>query len=63
MSGDTMSSFVTAITNSTNGLTSSALWTEAANAVPLIVAVAIFAFGYNIVRRCVKGAAKGKLKM
>lgn len=63
MSGDSMSAFVNQITSTTGGLTSTALWTEAANAVPLIVAVAVFAFGYNIIRRVVKGAAKGKLRM
>ena len=62
MSGDAMQGFVTAITG-TDGLTSTNLWAEATYAVPLIVAVAVFAFGYNIVRRVTKGAAKGKLKM
>ena len=62
MSGEAMQGFVTAITG-TDGLTSTNLWAEATYAVPLIVAVAVFAFGYNIVRRVTKGAAKGKLKM
>lgn len=63
MSGDGMQGFVTALTDSTDGLTSTALWTEATYAVPLIVAVAVFAFGYTIIRRVAKGAAKGKFRM
>ena len=57
-----MADFVTAIT-ATGKLTSASMWTEAAHAVDLIVAIAVFAFGYNIVRRVIKGAAKGKLRM
>lgn len=60
MSGDSMSAFVTALTGSLN---STALWGEAQYAVPLITAVAIFAFGYNIVRRVTRGASKGKFRM
>lgn len=55
-----MSAFVTALTSSLN---STALWGEAQYAVPLITAIVIFAFGYNIVRRVTKGAAKGKFRM
>lgn len=43
MSGDSMQGFVTAMTGS-DGLTSTNLWTEATYAVPLIVAIAVFAF-------------------
>jgi len=57
-----MTSFITAITG-TDGLTSANLWAEVGNAVPLIVGVAVFAFGYYIVRKLVKGAAKGKVRM
>ena len=63
MSGDGMSGFISALIDSSTGITSTALWTEATNAVPLIVAVVIFAFGYNIIRRVTKGAAKGKFRM
>lgn len=55
-----MEGFVTAITTALN---STSLWTEATYAVPLIVGIAIFAFGYNIVRRVTKGASKGKFRM
>ena len=61
MSGDTgMSDFITALSA---GVNSTALWTEATNAVPLIIAVVVFVFGYTIIRRVTKGAAKGKFKM
>lgn len=63
MSGDGMSGFITELTNSSTGITSTSLWTEATNAVPLIVAVVIFAFGYGIIRKVTKGASKGKFRM
>lgn len=63
MSGDNMVDFIGALTNSSTGITSSAMWGEATNAVPLIVAVVIFAFGYSIIRRVTKGASKGKFRM
>lgn len=63
MSGDGMSEFVTAITATTGGLTSANLWGEAANAATLIAAIAIFAFGYRIVKKVVQGASRGKVKM
>lgn len=55
-----MQGFVTALTE---GLNSTSLWTEATYAVPLIIVVAIFAFGYNIIRKVTKGASKGKFRM
>lgn len=55
-----MQGFVTALTQSLN---STALWGEATYAVPLICGIAIFAFGYTIVRRVTKGASKGKFRM
>lgn len=63
MSGDNMAEFISALTNSSTGITSTAMWGEATNAVPLIVAVVIFAFGYSIIRRVTKGASKGKFRM
>lgn len=63
MSGDGMSGFITALTAAEGGLTSANMWGEASNAAILIAAVAIFAFGYRIVRRVTQGASKGKVKM
>lgn len=57
-----MSGFITALTAAEGGLTSANLWTEAAAAATLIAAIVIFAFGYNIVRKVTKGAAKGKVR-
>lgn len=57
-----MSEMVTALTG-TNGITSSTLWTEAANAAPLIIGIFVFAFGYRIVRKVLKGGYKGKVNI
>lgn len=57
-----MSGFISALTASSGGLTSANLWTEASSAATLIAAIVIFAFGYNIVRKVTKGAAKGKVR-
>lgn len=57
-----MSGFVTELTG-TNGITSANLWTEVTSAAPLIIGIFIFAFGYYVVRKVVKGGSKGKLKM
>ena len=63
MSGDGMSGFVSALTSSSGGLTSANMWTEATQAATLIAAIAIFAFGYRIVRKVTTGASKGKVRM
>lgn len=63
MSGDGMSDMITALTSSTTGITSGSLWTEAANAVPLIVGIFVFAFGYRIVKKLLKGGVKGKVNI
>ena len=58
-----MSAFITALTNSTSGISSTTLWTEVSNIVPLLVILLPFAFGYYVVKKSVKGAAKGKIKI
>ena len=63
MSGDGMAGFITELTSAQGGLTSTNLWTEATNAAPLIALVAIFAFGYRIIRKVTSGASKGKVRM
>lgn len=45
------------------GLNSTAMWGEVQNAAPLIITVGIFAFGYYVVKKVVKGAAKGKVRL
>ena len=61
MSGDGMAGMVSALTNSTSGITSSALWTEVTAAAPLIIGIFIFAFGYRVVRKVLKSGSKGKV--
>lgn len=56
-----MSSFVTALTG-TDGITASNLWTNVVDAAPLITVAVLFAFGFAIIRRVVKGISKGKAK-
>lgn len=61
MSGDGMASLVTELVG-TNGISSSALWTEVSHLAPLIIIIFIFAFGLYELRKVLKGGAKGKLK-
>ena len=58
-----MAECITQLTPTAGGLTSANMWGEAAHAAVLIASVAIFAFGYRIVRRVTQGASKGKVKM
>lgn len=57
-----MTPFITALTAETGGITSAALWTEAAKIVPWLLIIVPFAFGYNLVKKSVKGASRGKVK-
>lgn len=58
MEGTTsMSSVVTALTSI---LTTDAMFTNLASLISVVGGVLIFAFTYRIVRKIVKGAAKGK---
>lgn len=56
-----MQAFVTALTGE-GGISTTALWSEVAHIVPLLVILLPFSFGYYIVRKSVKGASKGKVK-
>lgn len=58
-----MSGFVSAITDSTTGITSASLWTDVTALVPLIVIVLGFSFGYYVCRKAIKGASRGKVRM
>ena len=55
-----MSSFITA---AETALAPANLWAEVTAAGGLIFAIVLFAFGYYIVRKVLKGTAKGKLRM
>lgn len=60
MSGETgMTGFISALTT---GITSDTLWAEVTKAAPFIIGVVIFAFGYYVVRKLVKGTGKGKVR-
>lgn len=60
MSGD-MATFLTSL--STGGISSTGLWSEVNNAATFIASIAVFAFGYYVVRKAVKGASKGKVRI
>lgn len=58
-----MSSFISALTNSTTGITADTLWTDVASLVPFIVIVFGFAFGYRLLRKALKSGSKGKVNI
>lgn len=54
-----MSDFLTALTG-TDGVTSANLWAQITPAAGTLAIVVIFAFGYRVCRKIVKGVSKGK---
>lgn len=58
--GTTMTDFITKFESTWN---SAAMWGELSSAGALIGSVVVFAFGYYVVRRVVKGVSKGKAKI
>lgn len=56
-----MAGFITGLTGE-NGVTSANLWAQITAASAFLGAVVIFAFGYHVVRKIVKGVSKGKAK-
>lgn len=58
-----MTEFITALTNSTTGITASGLWSDLAAVVPFIVVIFGFAFGYRILRKVLKSGSKGKVNI
>lgn len=59
--GNGMTDFVTGLTDTTNGITSAALWNQITPAIPFIVAIFIFAFGYRFVRKLISRGSKAKV--
>lgn len=57
-----MATFITALTGE-NGITATSLWGSVSPAAPFIVIMVLFALGYYVIRKSVKGAAKGKVRM
>lgn len=60
MSGDNMSTFITSLTTE---LTAANLWGAFSGVAPLIGVLVIFSLGFYIVRKLIKGAAKGKVRI
>lgn len=58
-----MQAFVSALTDTTDGITSANLWGELTAMVPVIVMGVLFALGYRFVRRGINGISKGKAKI
>lgn len=52
-----------AIGTLTNTVTADSLWAVFGNAIPFVAVVVIVSFGFYLVRRMIKGVAKGKAKI
>lgn len=60
MSGEGMSTFISSLNT---GLSATSMWGAIADAAPLIITLALFALAFYLVRKLVKGAGKGKIRM
>lgn len=58
-----MSSVISALTNSSTGLTSSTMFGVVADLVPFIVMIVPVALGVYFLRKLVKGAGEAKVRM
>ena len=58
-----MSAVISALTNSTTGLTSSTILGVVTDLVPYIVMIVPVALGIYFLRKLVKGTAKGKVRL
>ena len=58
-----MSSVISALTNSTTGLTASNFFGVVADLVPFIVMIVPVALGVYFLRKLIKGAGKAKVRM
>lgn len=57
-----MSAFISALTG-TNGISSASMWADVTDAVPFIVLIFTFAFGYRVLKKLLKGGSKGKVSI
>lgn len=57
-----MAGFITALTG-TDGLTSANMWAQITPAAGTIAALVIFSFGVYVIRKMIKGAAKGRARI
>ena len=55
-----MAAFISSLNT---GLSATAMWGAIADAAPLIITLALFALAFYLVRKLVKGAGKGKIRM
>lgn len=55
-----MSTFISSLNT---GLSATAMWGAIADAAPLIITLTLFALAFYLVRKLVKGAGKGKIRM
>lgn len=58
-----MSAVISALTNSTSGLTASTMFGVVADLVPFIVMIVPVALGVYFLRKLIKGAGKAKVRM
>ena len=58
-----MQAVISALTNSTSGLTASTMFGVVADLVPFIVMIVPVALGVYFLRKLVKGAGKAKVRM
>lgn len=58
-----MAAVISALTNSTTGLTASTMFGVVADLVPFIVMIVPVALGVYFLRKLVKGAGKAKVRM
>ena len=61
MEGTTgMADFISSLNT---GLSATAMWGAIADAAPLIITLVLFALAFYIVRKLIKGAGKGKIRI
>ena len=58
-----MSAFITALTDSTSGITASTFYSILADLVPFLVIIIPVSLSLYFVRKLITGAAKGKVRM
>lgn len=63
MNGTGMDAVISALTNSTTGLTASTMFGVVADIVPFIIMIVPVALGVYFLRKLVKGAGKAKVRM
>lgn len=52
--------FIDGLTSSSTGVTGAGLWDQITPAIPFIVTMFLFAFGYGVVRKVLRRGSKGK---